>query len=95
MELYFHSHIHLHGTASHSCYKFLLPDVAVDSMVHLQSQGPLASVATAKVGHVMNILVSACSVVVTLGVGGVSIVSQTIMGILHKPTASVSCKYDV
>ena len=73
-------------------FKFLIPDAAVDSMVLLQSQAPLAGAVSVEVDHVMNALVSVCSVVVTLRVGGVSSVFQTIMVILRKLIASVSFK---
>jgi hypothetical protein len=60
-------------------------------MAHLLSWVPLASVVTVEVDHVMNVLVSACGVVVILRVGDVSNVFQTIMAMLHNLTASVSC----
>jgi hypothetical protein len=43
-----------------------------------------------EVDHVMNVLVSACGVVVILRAGDVSSVFQTIMVILYKLIASVS-----
>jgi hypothetical protein len=71
---------------------FSILDVAVDFMALLQSQAPPAGGVSVEVDHVMNILVSACGVVVILRVGDVSSVFQTIMVILHKLTASVSFK---
>jgi len=73
-------------------FKFSIPDAAVDSMVLLQSQAPLAGGVSVEVDHVMNALVSVCSVVVILRVGDVSSVFHTIMVILRKLIASVSFK---
>lgn len=71
-------------------FKFFIPGVAVDSMVLLQSQAPLAGGVNVEVDHVMNALVSVCGVVAILKVGDVSSVFQTIMVILCKLIASVS-----
>lgn len=64
----------------------------MDSMVLLQSQAPLAGGVTVEVGHVMNVRVSVCSVVVILRAGDVTSVFQIIMVILRKLIASVSFK---
>lgn len=73
-------------------FKFSIPDAAVDSMVLLRSQAPLAGGVSVEVDHVMNALVSVYSVVVILRVGAVNSVFQTIMAILRKLIAGVSVK---
>lgn len=73
-------------------FKIHVSDVAVDSMEHLRSQAPLVGVVSVEVDLVMNVLVSACSAVVILGVGDVMNVFKTTMVILYKVTASVSFK---
>jgi hypothetical protein len=73
-------------------FKFSIPDAAVDSMVLLQSQAPLAGGVSVEVGHVMNAMFSVCSVVLIMMVGDVSSVFQTIMVTLRKLIASVSFK---
>jgi hypothetical protein len=73
-------------------FKCHISDVAVDSMEHLKCQASLAGVVSAEVDLVMNVLVSVCSAVVILGVGGVMNVFKNTMVILHKMTASVSLK---
>jgi hypothetical protein len=59
-------------------------------MAILQSQAPPAGGVSVEVDHVMNLLVSACGVVVILRVGDVRSVFQTTMVILDRLTASVS-----